>query len=198
MEEQIFNAIIEFFEEDDWNFHSVGGLPVLSMPFTGKNGKWMCYAQAREKQQQFVFYSVCPINVPPEKINAAVEFITRANYGMIIGNFELDYSDGEIRYKTSIDVEGTSLSYALAKQVVYANVIIMDRYLPGIMRVIYGDAAPIDEIQKIEGEQDSEPKLSDSVLSEIEDLLSELDHLDDEEDTDNTTDDDDATDLPDM
>jgi hypothetical protein len=25
------------------------------------------------------------------------EFITRANYGLIIGNFELDFEDGEIR-----------------------------------------------------------------------------------------------------
>lgn len=198
MEGQIFNAIVGFFEEDDWNFNWVEGMPVLSMPFTGKNGKWMCYAQAREKQEQFVFYSVCPINVPPEKMSAAVEFITRANYGMIIGNFELDYNDGEIRYKTSIDVEGASLTHALAKQMVYANVIIMDRYLPGIMRVIYGDAKPIDEIEKIEGDQEEETKLSDSVLSDIEDILSELDNLDDLDDDDlldDLDDDDDDDDL---
>jgi hypothetical protein len=29
---------------------------------------------------------------------------------MIIGNFEMDFEDGEIRYKTSIDVEDDSLS----------------------------------------------------------------------------------------
>ena len=26
------------------------------------------------------------------------EYLTRANYGMVMGNFEMDYSDGEIRY----------------------------------------------------------------------------------------------------
>lgn len=200
MEGQIFNAIIGFFEEDDWNFNWVEGMPVLSMPFTGKNGKWMCFAQAREKQEQFVFYSVCPINVPEEKTSQAVEFITRANYGMIIGNFEFDYDDGEIRYKTSIDVEGASLTHELVKQMVYANVIIMDRYLPGIMRVIYGDAQPIVEIEKIEGElsdDDDDPKLSDSVLSDLEDILSELDDLEDDND-DLLDDDDDLLDDDDL
>jgi hypothetical protein len=181
---QIFNTVIEFFEEDSWNFQWLEGMSVLSVPFTGKNGRWMCYAQAREEQEQFVFYSVSPINVPPDRQVAIADFITRANYGMIIGNFEMDHSDGEVRYKTSIDVEGDQLTAALVKQLVYANVIIMDRYLPGILAVIYGEADPASEIEKIEGPRKIESttklddidaiiedQLSDNVRSHIEDIL---------------------------
>ncbi|MDJ1171766.1 hypothetical protein PMG71_20260 [Roseofilum sp. BLCC_M154] len=32
------------------------------------------------------------------------EFLTKANYGMILGDFELDLTDGELRDKTSIGV----------------------------------------------------------------------------------------------
>jgi hypothetical protein len=71
---------------------------------------------------------------------------------MIIGNFEMDFEDGEIRYKTSIDVEGDSLSSALIKRLVYANVMMMDAYLPGIMSVIYGDVEPKDAIAQVEGQ----------------------------------------------
>ncbi|MFN8373473.1 MAG: YbjN domain-containing protein [Anaerolineae bacterium] len=146
----IFNALIEFFEEDDWEFSWMEGMTALSMAFSGKHGKWMCYAQSREEQQQFVFYSVCPMNAPESKRAAVSEFITRANYGMIIGNFEMDWSDGEIRYKTSIDVEGAQLTKSLIRQMVYANVMTVDRYLLGLMAVMYGGASPADEIQKIE------------------------------------------------
>lgn len=149
---QIFNALIEFFEEDDWHFQWVEGTPVLSMGFAGRNGKWVCYAQAREQQQQFVFYSVLPVNVPEERRPAVAEFITRANYGMIIGNFEMDFDDGEVRYKTSIDVEGASLIPPLIRQMVYANVLITDRYLPGMMSVIYGGKTPLESIEQIEEE----------------------------------------------
>ncbi|WP_199784763.1 hypothetical protein [Nostoc sp. 'Lobaria pulmonaria (5183) cyanobiont'] len=48
---------------------------------------------------------------------------------MIIGNFELDFTDGEISCKTSIDVEGDRLSFTLIQRVVYANVTMMDEYL---------------------------------------------------------------------
>ncbi|MFB2892901.1 YbjN domain-containing protein [Aerosakkonemataceae cyanobacterium BLCC-F50] len=146
----IFAEMVNFFQEDEWPFYQIEGQPVLQMLFQGDNGKWTCFARAREPQQQMVFYSIFPVNVPENKRLAVAEFITRANYGMIIGNFELDFTDGEIRYKTSIDVEGDRLSFALIKRLVYANVTMMDEYLPGIMSVIYGEAEAGEAIAKIE------------------------------------------------
>ena len=125
--------------------------PALQVGFQGESGQWLCYARIREEQEQFVFYSVCQVNAPEDKRMAVAEFLTRANYGLLIGNFELDFSDGETRYKTSIDVEGDHLSPALVQQLVYANVLTMDRYLPGIMSVLYGDVSPAEAIAQIEG-----------------------------------------------
>ncbi len=121
------------------------------MGFQGENGQWTCYAQAREEQAQLLFYAVCPVKAPEDKRMAVAELLTRANYGLFIGNFEQDMTDGEIRYKTSIDVEGDRLTPALVKPLVYANVLMMDRYLPGIMSVIYGNAAPAEAVAKTEG-----------------------------------------------
>lgn len=147
---QIFAEMVNFFQQDEWPFYQVERQPVLQIAFQGDNGKWTCFARAREQQQQMVFYSIFPVNVPENKRMAVAEFITRANYGMIIGNFELDFTDGEIRYKTSIDVEGDRLSFALIKRLVYANVTMMDEYLPGIMSIIYGEAEAGDAIAQIE------------------------------------------------
>ena len=106
----LLSQIIAFFTEDDWSFTKLQGESALRLLFQGENGKWVCYARAREEQQQFAFYSICPIDIPKYKRFAISEFLTRANYGMTIGNFELDFTDGEVRYKTSIDVEGDRLS----------------------------------------------------------------------------------------
>jgi hypothetical protein len=146
----IFQAIVNFFTQDDWSFTKIQGELVLRLAFEGENGRWNCYAKAREEQEQFAFYSICPINAPESKRMAIAEFIARANYGMIIGNFELDFADGEIRYKTSVDVEGDRLTSALVKRLVYANVMMMDEYLPGIKSVIEGELSPVDAIAKIE------------------------------------------------
>jgi hypothetical protein len=147
---QIFNQLIDFFEDDGWDFQSAEDLSILSMGFAGIHGKWLCYAQAREQEEQFVFYSVLPINVPTNQLAKMAEFLTRVNYGMVIGNFEMDYDDGEIRYKTSVDIEGSELSTALIRQIVYANLVITDRYLPGVMRILYSDDNPHEVLESIE------------------------------------------------
>ncbi|MEO1289111.1 MAG: YbjN domain-containing protein [Chloroflexota bacterium] len=181
---QIFNSLIEFFEEDNWDFQWVAGASALSMGFSGVNGKWLCYAQARETEEQFVFYSVLSVNVPPKKRHKVAEFITRVNYGLVIGNFEMDYDDGEIRYKTSVDIEGSTLHASMIKQMVYANLIITDRYLPGVMRVIYSDEHPIDILDTIELDQDYEDTFENDAFLIFDDDEDDLEAFDDNDEDD--------------
>ena len=148
---QIYQEMVKFFKKDDWFFVPLEEQPVLQMSFQGDSGKWTCYARAREQQRQFLFYSVCSLNAPENKLASIAEFISRANYGMAVGNFELDFTDGEIRYKTSIDVDGNQLNFDFIRSLVYTNVMMMDRYLPGIMWVIQGEMEAEAAILQVEG-----------------------------------------------
>jgi hypothetical protein len=150
---EILDAVIRFFHEDDWSFVQIEDRSALQLGFQGDNGQWPCYVESREEFKQFTFYSVCPVNVPEEKRFAMAEFLTRANYGLVIGNFEMDMDDGEILYKTSIDVQGDELSPSLVRNAVYVNVTMMDRYLPGIMSVVYGSSSPAEAIAQVEGRE---------------------------------------------
>ena len=96
-------------------------------------------------------YTVAPVKVPEEVRSDVAEYLTRANYGLRIGNFELDYRDGEVRYKTSLDFEGAELLPPLIRNTVYPSVNTMDRYMPGLMSVIYGGKTPFEAIEDIEG-----------------------------------------------
>jgi len=89
---------------------------------------------------------------------AIAEFLTRANYGMTIGNVELNYTNSEIRYKTSIDIAADQLSPALMQTLVYTNVAMVGAYLPGIPAVIEQQATPEQAIRLVES---GEPILSD-------------------------------------
>ncbi|NET62800.1 MAG: YbjN domain-containing protein, partial [Symploca sp. SIO2E6] len=79
LEKSIFEIIVNFFNSEEWQFQIIQEQKSLRLVFQGNNGKWDCYANAREKQQQFVFYSVCPIKVPENQRLAIAEFITRVN-----------------------------------------------------------------------------------------------------------------------
>lgn len=142
---------INFFETDGWPFAQLEPKTTLQLAFQGNNGQWSCYATTNEARQEFVFYSLCPANPPEPKRLAMAEFLTRANYGLTLGNFEMDLDSGEIHFKTSIDVEGDRLSSALVQRLVYTNVAIFDHYLPGIMAMIYNDTSPQEAIALVEG-----------------------------------------------
>ncbi len=93
-----------------------------------------CYAQIRVDLEQFLFYVIAPIKAPVAVLPAVVEYITRSNFGLRIGCFELDYSDGEIRFKSSLDFEGEALTPASIRNAIYPAVHTMDFKMPGYSR----------------------------------------------------------------
>ena len=147
---RILGSLEHFFETDGWNYEQVDDKPVLVMHCNGDNANWRSVAQALEDREQAIFYSLCPLNCPEAVRPQMAEFVTRANYGTIIGNFEMDFSDGEIRYKTSIDVEGVEFVPELIRSMVYANCSTLDRYMPGIQKVIAGAATPEEAVAEVE------------------------------------------------
>lgn len=132
----IYRAMLTFFSDDDWAFTKLRGESTLQLAFQGEHGQWTCYAVARDDQAQFLFYSIYPTTVPADYRGAIAEYLARANYGLVQGNFEFDFDSGEIRYKTNLDITHLSINTQVIQQLVYANVTIMDHYLPGILAVL--------------------------------------------------------------
>ena len=136
----IYDAVVAYFEKRGTTVVAISDV-ALSAPVAGVNGAWTVFATVREAESQLLLHSVLPENVDVDRRAELVLFITRANFGLVIGNFEIDLDDGELRFKTSIDVEGDELTDALIDNLLLANVTMMDRYLPGIRAVVNGTAA---------------------------------------------------------
>lgn len=149
---QIFNAVVDFLTEDEWKYTILEEdqeLLALTLSFKGKHGSWQCFAIVDEEKHWLRFYSILPVHVSDDKRGEAAEFITRANYGMMLGNFEMDMTDGEVRFKTSVDAEGGELSRLMIDNLLRSNLISMDRYFPGMMAVLYSDRSPADIYQEV-------------------------------------------------
>lgn len=151
---QAFETLGQFLKEDEWYPQQLEDKPIYRVGFSGKNGQLTCFAQIRVDLEQFLFYAVAPVKVPEEQRVAAAEFITRANYGLRIGNLEMDFRDGEVRYKSSLDFEGETLTPQLIKLAIYPAVQTIDRYLPGLMAVIYGGKTPAEAVAEIEASEE--------------------------------------------
>ena len=150
----IADTLKTFFAQEQWEATSAGDAPPprFFLPFKGENGEWTCVALALETQEQMIFYSVAPTMCPEDKRTEMMAFLHRANYGLHVGNFEIDLDDGEIRFKTSIDVEGTELTVALCHNAIYMNCVMMDHHLPGILGILYGELSALEAVQKVHSE----------------------------------------------
>jgi hypothetical protein len=147
---QVFAKIVNFFTEVEWPFFVIEGQHTLRLNYRGNNGRFTCSAQYLEERNYVMFYSFSPVSVPEDKRLIVAEFLTRANYRLIFGNFEMDFTDGEVYYKTSLNVEGINLDSDRISHVVYTNVTMMDRYLPGILQIMYSNISAADAIAQIE------------------------------------------------
>ncbi len=144
-------VVIDFLNAEEWPLRQVGDQTVLQTAFQGDNGAWLCYANCRRDFGQVLFYSVAPDRVPEATRPAVAEYLTRANWGLMIGNFELDYDDGEVRYKTSLQLEEMTLTRDLLRPLVFDNVVVMDKYITGLDAVMNGRQSPVDAILAAEG-----------------------------------------------
>ncbi len=148
--ERAFAALTQFLKDDGWYPQQLDEKTIHRVYFAGKNGELRCYAQIRVDLEQFLFYVIAPVKTPEPMYAHVAEYITRANYGLRIGNFEMDYSDGEVRYKSSLDFEGQPLTPTLIKNAMYPAVHTMDLYLPGLLGLMYGNKTPAEAIRDIE------------------------------------------------
>ncbi len=146
----MFNRIIEFYKKQDWAYTIVKDKQVVLLGISGKNGKFQFVVDVNEDKKRIVALSICNSNVPEAKMSYMSELLTQINYGKFLGNFELNFDDGEIRYKTSMYYSGTELSDDVIKNLLMVNIASMDTGLPAIMKLLYNEISPKDAIRCIE------------------------------------------------
>jgi len=139
------------FEEREMEWQETTDDEVIRAEVSAENGTWTVFAVGRESERRCTIYSQAPWNTPEEVRDLMAETITRINFGLPLGNFEMDYADGEVRFKTSIDVTGDRLSTELFDGILEPNLATMDSYLPALEAVRDGRMTPEAAVEMVEG-----------------------------------------------
>jgi hypothetical protein len=145
-----FSTVGLFLEEDGWFPQRIDDRPAYRIQYHGSNVDIRCIVQIKLEAEQLVMYAYAPTKAPEASRQIVADFLTRANYGLHIGNFELDFNDGEVRFKSGIDFEDEILTFNWIRNTIYPAVNLMNRYFPGLMMVIYGDKTPAEAIEVVE------------------------------------------------
>lgn len=143
---QTYETVLDFLKNGNWKFveHERG----FYLVFSGRNGQFHC--SLRVEGTLVTFHVNVGLKTPPAARGAMAELVARINGGLILGNFEFDPDDGDLRYKNSINVEGGVLSEDMCRHLLFAALCTADRYLPAIHRVALGVSTPAQAVELIE------------------------------------------------
>lgn len=124
--------------------------PLVHFRHAGRHGVWQVVLHCRDDVDQLVVLSFAPGTVAEDRRGPMAEFLTRANCTMPVGNFEMSFDSGEVRFRTSVDVEDTMLDPAMLDTLVTVNLAAMDHYLPGIEAMHGNGAVAAEEIARVD------------------------------------------------
>ena len=149
---KLFNVAVQWLQEDDWSFTEYereNGNKWTRSGYTGDNSKFELVLDASEELEILFVYVYFSIKVPEKNRVAVSELINRINYGIRIGNFEFDMNDGEVRYKASIDVEGSELVTQMVRNMVVPCLKTSDKYFPAFMHICYGNRTELEALDEL-------------------------------------------------
>lgn len=161
--DEIANVVKKFLADDDWHysFNEDTGIFRFGLRIRSKIQRINYVIDVHD--DEFVTYGMCPIGVDyedTEMMAQMAEFICRANYGLKNGCFELDFRDGEIRFRSYVDCENLHPSTEVVKNSVHCTAAMIKRYAVGIVDIIFNGTSAKDAIVKCEKKTEDELRLA--------------------------------------
>ena len=148
-ETPLHDSLIAAMDAIGWDHH-FNEAPSALVDLVGTTGLYASKFYANEAALLLVCFTRAPLLVPLRARRRVMDFITRANFGMQHGSFELGLDDGLLGFRTSTDAAGSVVAESTVRSMVAHNVSTMDRYIPSLMEVVYGKRNPREAVDAAE------------------------------------------------
>ena len=126
------------FEDDDSVRVRIAGKPFL----------FPLVIAVDEVARTIACWGVMPVSADADRRAAVAETIVRINRGLRLGSFDLDFVDGEIRFRVGCDVEGGALTEQMVISMLGNVSVSIDRCGAVLMQVLFGQASPADAARR--------------------------------------------------
>lgn len=147
----------KFLDQQDWKYLDDGDGWLRGL-VSGERCQWQWAAGESSDARYLLFYAHSPLDVPWNRLTQAAEYISRANLGLYFGNFEMNWANGHVTFRTSIPIASTGVTIKALECLVFGNCARMDNYLSGLFDIALGNALPEQAIQEAEKPRDKEPE----------------------------------------
>lgn len=119
-----------------YDFYAEKG--AINMRFALKNKLSSVRFYIRIKDRFYVSYCYIDMHCEPEHRTEVAKYLTMANYGLYRGNFEMDLSDGEIRYKYLVDCSFCMPTQSMIDESFGIPISMVERYGNELVKIMLG------------------------------------------------------------
>ena len=150
----IAGVIDDFLKSEKWNymFDEAKGQFVFNFHITSKIKRIRYIVDVHK--DLYIVYGILPVGGNKDDrsmMTEMSEFLHRVNYGLFNGNFEFDFRDGEIRYKSFVDCADLIPSRMVVANSLILVKIMYDRYAKGMEQILFLDGTAEEAIHLCEG-----------------------------------------------
>jgi hypothetical protein len=148
----LMDVVLQFLQEDRWHYQKVENKPAVRTGFRGERGTWVCYIMVDEAERRVLIHALMGMNFPRQFYSQINEYITRVNYRLPVGNFEMNLDTGDVRFRTSVEVPDGQISSGQVRALAYTNVRAMDYYFPGVVAVVHSGLSPEAALARVDAQ----------------------------------------------
>ncbi len=139
---KIIAPLVKFLESLECHYEIDRAKGILHCCFESKYVTWRWLAQ-EDDEGRYVMVSLLPIKASESRKNACAELLVRINNKVGLGHFDLDFSDGQIAFRTAIPVgEGSRLRMNVIEHVIRGHQTLVNQFFPSISAVLFADQTP--------------------------------------------------------
>ncbi|EGW37480.1 YbjN domain-containing protein [Desulfosporosinus sp. OT] len=135
----LFEALFDILSQDGWEFDFDQKNEIIKLEISGVNTDFHVFLLVDEEQESLLCNTHIKRKIPHAKRLEVCEFMNRVNYELANGNFEMDMDNGEIRYRTFLDLADAEPSKDQIQNIVWNGIQGFDTYYPGIIKLVHWD-----------------------------------------------------------
>jgi hypothetical protein len=142
-----FETLVEHCKDNDIKCHLDHGKKFIGFSMCGEAAVYKVRWAITHGDEMLQMDISIPVQVRDEKMRPFVlETLVRANHKLVLGNFNLDHSDGEIVYHLACPIGEAGLEDEVISKLFGTAMATTDRYFAALMRVMYGGHTPEDAV----------------------------------------------------
>lgn len=177
---EVFNAIRRFLDKKHLYYHASEILGLIQLDLPTDSMIRRVDLRINVKNDYYTVRALSSVSADPKDAKSMArlaEYLTRVNYRLRNGNFEMDYRDGELAFKCYVDCHGGVPVQEAIDDSIFCPPAMFHQYGNGILQVMGVDPAQAledcearlkEEKEEAEdAEEDSEDAVDDSSASRV-------------------------------